>query len=83
MPIIRATITLQNPASPYQNTTEALQAIYARGGIKVGREERREGGKRGGVVRRNTAMLSPLAFCLHLAWYYQRMARCIFLLRLS
>lgn len=34
MPIIRATITLQNPASPYQNTSEALQAIYSKGGIK-------------------------------------------------
>jgi hypothetical protein len=46
MPIIRATITLQNPASPHQNTTEALQSIYARGGIKVGRE----GGRNRGVV---------------------------------
>jgi len=46
MPIIRATITLQNPASPYQNTSEALQAIYSKGGIKVGREGGREGKER-------------------------------------
>jgi hypothetical protein len=35
MPIIRATITVQNPASPYRNTTEALRAIYEKGGVKV------------------------------------------------
>ncbi|TFJ79873.1 hypothetical protein NSK_008807 [Nannochloropsis salina CCMP1776] len=34
MPIIRATITVQNPASPYRNTTEALRAIYEKGGVK-------------------------------------------------
>ena len=34
MPIIRATITLQNPASPYTSTRDALVSIYQKSGVK-------------------------------------------------